>query len=395
MPVIHQHVPVYFSYPVHFTEDLFAPDNPTLAGLAEQTEGPCKLLTVVDEGVLQHHPDLPQALQAYADAHPDALRLAAPLIPVPGGEAVKNDPDWVERIHRAVHEAGICRHSYLLAVGGGAVLDMVGFAAATAHRGVRLIRVPTTVLAQCDSGVGVKNGINAFGKKNFVGTFAPPHAVLNDSRFLASLDERDWRAGIAEAIKVALIKDAGFFDFIEERAPALARRAMAPMQRLIQRCAALHLDHIAAGGDAFERGSSRPLDFGHWAAHKLEQLSDYRLRHGEAVAFGLALDSTYSCLAGLLAETYWERILAALEAVGFALHVPELEAHLDARLHRGSLFQGLREFREHLGGQLTLMLLADIGHGIEVHRVDEDLYRHAVALLAQRQLPPSITKELA
>ena len=93
----------------------------------------------------------------------------------------------------------------MVAIGGGAVLDAVGYAAATAHRGVRLIRVPTTVLSQDDSAVGVKNGINAFGKKNFVGSFAPPHAVLNDFDLLRTLQDRDWRAGISEAVKVALL----------------------------------------------------------------------------------------------------------------------------------------------------------------------------------------------
>jgi 3-dehydroquinate synthase len=384
MPVIYQQVPVQFSYPVHFTEALFAPENPLLADLLGR-DGPHKLLAVVDEGVLRHHRELPAALQSYAAAHPQALQLAAPILPVPGGEAVKNDPQWVARIHEAVDAAGICRHSYLAAIGGGAVLDMAGFAAATAHRGVRLIRVPTTVLAQNDSGVGVKNGINAFGKKNFLGTFAPPHAVLNDSHFLTTLDARDWRAGIAEAVKVALIKDAEFFRFIEAHAGALARRAMPPMQQLIQRCAALHLDHIANRGDPFEKGSSRPLDFGHWAAHKLEQLSDYRLRHGEAVAIGIALDSTYSYLAAMLPETPWKRILAALEAVGFDLYVPELEEELTDASHPRSVFRGLGEFREHLGGELTLTLLTDIGHGIEVHQVDQALYRQAVGLLARRQ----------
>jgi 3-dehydroquinate synthase len=387
MPVIYQQVPVQFSYPVHFTEELFSPKNPVLAELVGQ-DGQHKLLVVVDDGVLRHHPQLPRALQAYVEAHPQALRLAAPLLAVPGGEAVKNDPRWVERIHQQVNQAGICRHSYVMAIGGGAVLDMAGYAAATAHRGVRLIRVPTTVLAQNDSGVGVKNGINAFGKKNFLGTFAPPHAVLNDSRFLTTLDERDWRAGIAEAIKVALIKDAGFFSAIEANAAALADRAMAPMQQLIQRCAELHLDHIAHRGDPFEKGSSRPLDFGHWAAHKLEQLTDYRLRHGEAVAIGIALDSTYSYLAGMLGQTAWERILAALEAVGFTLYVPELAEELADASDPRSLFRGLGEFREHLGGELTLTLLTDIGHGIEVHQVDEALYRQAIGLLAQRQRRP-------
>ena len=245
-----------------------------------------------------------------------------------------------------------------------------------------LIRVPTTVLAQNDSGVGVKNGVNTFGKKNFLGTFAPPYAVLNDFTFLTTLDDRDWRAGVAEAIKVALIKDASFFEEIEAQAGAIARRAMAPMQQVIYRCAKLHMAHIAGQGDPFEMGSSRPLDFGHWAAHRLESLTNYQLRHGEAVAIGIALDCTYSYLSQLLSKADWERICQTLKTLGFAIYIPELSRHLDHPEHPDSLFAGLKEFQEHLGGELTLMLLEAIGTGLEVHQVNLDRYREAIALLA-------------
>jgi 3-dehydroquinate synthase len=266
-----------------------------------------------------------------------------------------------------VNAHGICRHSFVVAIGGGAVLDMAGYAAATSHRGVRLIRMPSTVLAQNDSGVGVKNGINQFGKKNFLGTFAPPFAVINDLEFLESLSDRDWRSGLAEAVKVGLIKDASFFEYLEATASSLAHRGTAAMEQTVYRCAELHLEHIS-GADPFESGSSRPLDFGHWAAHKLEQLTDYRLRHGEAVAIGIALDATYSHLVGMLSEPEWCRIVNLLLRLGFSLYVPELECGGVAEDH--ALLQGLMEFREHLGGQLTIMLLERIGRGIEVHTMD-------------------------
>jgi 3-dehydroquinate synthase len=274
----------------------------------------------------------------------------------------------------------------MMVIGGGAVLDMGGFAAATAHRGIRLIRVPTTVLAQNDSGVGVKNGINAFGAKNFVGTFAPPYAVINDREFLRTLDDRDWRSGIAEAIKVALIKDRAFFESLAIDAERLAPPTRDPdaIERLVHRCAELHLEHIATGGDPFELGSSRPLDFGHWAAHRLEHLTAYRLRHGEAVAIGIALDTTYSWLLGLLSEAEWVRIMSLFDHLGFMLFVPELEAHLDHPTHDRSLFRGLREFQEHLGGRLTIMLLRGIGRPIEVHEIDQEVYRKAIQHLRER-----------
>jgi 3-dehydroquinate synthase len=233
---------------------------------------------------------------------------------------------------------------------------------------VRLIRVPTTVLAQNDSGVGVKNSVNAFGKKNFLGTFAPPFAVLNDFAFLTTLSDRDWRAGISEAIKVALLKDPAFFTFLERSAGALVARDMAAMQWLVYRCAQLHLEHIATSGDPFELGSSRPLDFGHWAAHKLEQLSDYELRHGEAVAIGIALDATYAHLAGMLPADAWRRILDLILAAGLPVYAAELEQTTAGG--EVAVLAGLEEFREHLGGQLTIMLLEGIGQGVEVHEMD-------------------------
>ncbi|HYX14775.1 MAG TPA: 3-dehydroquinate synthase [Nostoc sp.] len=382
---IHQRVSVTFNYEVYFTKNLFELKNPTLAQVisADGETKPKKVVAIVDAGILQHQPELVKQLVAYTNFYAEIVAIAAEPMIISGGEAAKNDRNLVDQIHQQIEAAGLCRHCYVLAIGGGAVLDLVGYAAATAHRGIRLIRIPTTVLAQNDSGVGVKNGINAFGKKNFLGTFAPPYAVINDSAFLTSLDDRDWRSGIAEAVKVALIKDASFFDYIHSHSAALARRDMDTMQQVIYRCAQLHLEHIANSGDPFEMGSSRPLDFGHWAAHKLEHLTNYRLRHGEAVAIGIALDSTYSYLVGLLDCSQWQRILSSLSALGFTLYVPEMVEKLSQLEHPNCLFRGLTEFREHLGGELTLMLLQRIGKGVEVHEVDLFLYRQAISLLRE------------
>jgi 3-dehydroquinate synthase len=335
-------------------------------------------------------PDLEVQIRAYFAAHSD-LCLVAPPLTVPGGERCKSDPGQVERVHEAINAHGIDRHAYVVAVGGGAVLDMVGYAAATAHRGVRLVRVPTTVLSQNDSAVGVKNSVNAFGKKNWLGTFAPPHAVLNDRAFLTTLEDRDWLGGLSEALKVALLKDAAFFGWLEMNAEALAARDREAMDHAVYRCAQLHLEHIAGSGDPFERGSSRPLDFGHWAAHKLESLSGYHLRHGEAVAAGIALDCTYAALSGLLPEAEWRRILAVLRTLKLAMHVPEMGSGAQDAQNPGSVLSGLNEFREHLGGRLTIPLLTGIGQPIEVHEMNHDLLRRAIALLddVQSQGPAS------
>lgn len=384
MQTIHQELNVRFQYDVHFTEGVFDVENNLLAEILERSDDPFprRVLTVIDDGLLDHYPMLLKSILRYLNEHPTLESAGAPIT-IPGGEAAKNDPAASEKIQNAIYENGVCRHSYVLAVGGGSVLDVAGYAAATAHRGIRLIRVPTTVLSQNDSAVGVKNGINAFGTKNFLGTFAPPYAVINDGSFLESLEDRDWRAGIAEAVKVALIKDPLFFRHLEESAQNLAPpvRSREAMESLIFRCAQLHMEHISRAGDPFEMGSSRPLDFGHWAAHQLEQLTNFELRHGEAVAIGIVLDSTYSHLHGMLEKRDWLRILHLFTSLGFDLFVPELEQHLDEPDHPTSIFQGLETFREHLGGELTIMLLEGIGKGVEVHEVDFTVYREAVAKL--------------
>jgi 3-dehydroquinate synthase len=241
------------------------------------------------------------------------------------------------------------------------------------------VRFPTTTLSQGDGGVGVKNGVNYFGKKNWIGSFAVPYAVVNDFAFLESLPARERRNGIIEAIKVALIRDGAFFEQIEAMAADLAELKQEALEKVVQRSAELHVEHIATSGDPFELGSVRPLDFGHWAAHKLEQLSEYRLRHGEAVAIGIALDVTYARLRGLLAPVAAARVLSLLERLGFELFASEL-LHTD---EHGQLLvvAGLEEFREHLGGELTITLLSDIGQGVEVHEMDSRAVIRAIEIL--------------
>jgi len=325
----------------------------------------------VDSGVLAAMPDLVDLIKNYMVAHADRIELVGAPVVVAGGEACKNDPEVVSRLVAALAERAIDRHSYAIAIGGGAVLDAVGYASAIFHRGVRHIRFPTTVLAQDDSGVGVKNAVNAHGLKNLIGTFAPPWAVINDSAFIDLLPPREKRAGMAEAIKVALIRDASFFTWIEDHAEALAQFSPSHLDRLMRRSAELHMRQIQFGGDPFNAGSARPLDFGRSSAYKLEQLSAHAINHGEAVAIGIALDTRYSVAAGLLRAGEDERILRLLKRLGFVVWHERL-LQRDAA-GRAALLQGLVDFQEHLGGELTVTLLAEIGRGVEVHVIDGDL----------------------
>jgi len=377
-------ITVPFAHRIYFTRAVFSPQNRLLAELISPpaSESHAKALVVIDQGVARAFPSLADQVASYFSLEPRTAKLVCPSLVVPGGETAKNGRDLIDELHRQIEQHGICRHSHLLAIGGGALLDAAGFAAATAHRGVRHIRLPTTTLSQADGGVGVKNGINAFGKKNFIGTFSPPFAVINDSDFLEPLPPSEKRAGLIEAIKVALIRDAAFFDEIERSADDLARFKTEAMERVICRCAELHVRHIAESGDPFEFGSARPLDFGHWSAHKLEQMSRFTSAHGAAVALGLALDTLYSHKKGMLSGAAAERALGLVQKLGFSISNP-LMAQTGPK-GNWLLLDGLEEFREHLGGELTVTLPAEIGRGVEVHEIDSGLMRTCILELARR-----------
>lgn len=361
---------VPFAFPLHFTQGVFAPDNVLFADIVRRLEPARRhrVLFVLDANVVSANPALVADIERYAAAHAATLQLVGRPVVVPGGESVKNDLAHPLGVLQTINDVGLDRQSFVAVVGGGAVLDMVSFAAAIAHRGIRVLRLPTTVLAQADSGVGVKNSVNLFGKKNFIGTFVPPFAVINDLQFLESLSRRDRVSGVVEAVKVAVLKDAAFFDDMAAHAPRIAADS-AILARVIRRSAELHLQHICGNGDPFELGSARPLDFGHWAAHKLEAITNHRLRHGEAVAIGMALDLTYSVRMGYLDRAVGTRITQVLEAIGFQLWDDALlQRDDDGRM---TLLTGLREFREHLGGELHITLLRGIGDGFEVTAMDE------------------------
>ena len=374
---------VTYEYPVVFTRDAFALGNRCLVDALSRRE-PCKrhrCLICVDEGVLASLPDLASQIENYAAAHTGSIDLVG-LVPVAGGEICKNDPKTIPNLLEILSQRAIDRHSFVIAVGGGAVLDAVGYASTIFHRGVRHIRFATTVLAQDDSGVGVKNSVNLFGLKNLIGTFAPPWAIINDSAFVDMLPPREKRAGMAEAVKVALIRDGKFFEWLEAHADALARFSRPHLDHLIRGSAELHMRKIRLGGDPFEMGSARPLDFGHWSAHKLEQLTKNQLNHGEAVAIGIALDTRYSVLSGRLAAGEDERVVGLMQRLGFDLWHDKLR-QCDSR-GVPLVLKGLADFREHLGGELTVTLLAEIGRGVEVHEMDERIVGNCIDWLEQR-----------
>jgi 3-dehydroquinate synthase len=390
-----QRIEVRFDFPLVFTRDVFAPANATLAEVIARREPDRRhrALCGIDEGVGAAHPEIEARVLAWAAAQGRHVELAGGPLRVPGGEVVKNDPLHLEVLLRRLHDEHIDRHAFVVAVGGGAVLDLAGYAAGIVHRGVRIVRLPTTTLAQADAGVGVKNGVNAFGKKNFLGTFSPPFGVVCDVEMLGALPVRDRRAGLAEVVKVAVVRDADLFEWLVARERALSAGDPAALERAVRRGAELHLAHIATSGDPFELGSARPLDFGHWAAHKLETLSQHGLRHGEAVAIGIALDVRYAVAASLLPRHVGDRVIGLLEGLGFTLWAPELEAR-DAS-GRPRILEGLEEFREHLGGRLTVTLPTGLGRAVEVNAMDEARVDAALAELERDHRPRASRGEVA
>ena len=384
---------VPFRHRVTFTRGVFAVTNPTLRSVFDSaTQGTTtesatrRVVAFIDSNVLAAHPSMPDDIRAYM-AHAAVVSQATTarqysfpeltlVESVPGGEPAKQSMSVVDRVVRVVDEHCIDRQSYVMAIGGGAVLDAVGFGASIAHRGVRLVRLPTTTLGQDDAGMAVKNGINLGNKKNFVGNFAVPHAVVCDTALLESTPAWSWCGGFSEAVKIALLRDRELFNHIERDASAITLRSMDAAIPVIIRSAELHYHHIMSGGDPFETHSARPLDFGHWLAHRLEGMTNGVLPHGQAVAIGVAIDTLYSECAGLMPSQEARRVLAVLRALDLPVTHPLL-ADLDG------IIAGLAEFREHLGGRLTITLLRGIGDPVDVHTIDSATLAAAILLTSR------------
>lgn len=372
---------VSWTHRLRFTRHALREGNDVLASVLPNAPEPTRMLAVFDQGLINARPGLLSDWEGWVARHPDRVSGGHPPVILPGGEVSKNGWEAFETTIKAIAESHLCRRSIVVIFGGGAVLDAAGFAAATAHRGMGVIRFPSTTLAQGDAGIGVKNAINAMGVKNFLGTFSPPVAGVNDTTLLDSLDDVHWRSGLSEAIKVAALKDPGLLDQIERDATLLCQRDLDAMERTLITSARLHMDHIVAGGDPFETRHARPLDLGHWSAHRMEALSGWTMPHGDAVALGLVIDLVYASAIGRLDAAVAGRLVACLQALGFPMTSPLLD-DVDA------LLAGLQEFREHLGGRLTVPLVADVGRPDEVHEIDTDVMRASIESIRRGELPP-------
>ncbi len=366
---------VSYTFPILWEDSIFDSSNPTLDRWVLTQKFP-KLCVWIEADILTHFPVLLSQLRSKLEAWGFS---SASIQTYLGGEAHKTVNVALEMCQELATQK-LCRHSAVIAIGGGAFLDTVGMACALVHRGVRLIRVPTTSLAMCDSAVGVKNAVNAYQQKNFLGTFNPPFAVIGDTSFLHTLPYEIWRCAIPEALKVAMICDINFYHYLLSVKDLLCARDEHVMKIIVRKSAELHYRHIATQGDPFEMGSARPLDFGHWLAHRLELVSNYAISHGEAVAIGIALDSLIAAQRGFISPDDARRVIQFLCKVGFNLFPSIL---VDALKNNSDhLFAGLLEFREHLGGELHITFPNPMGSRLEVDTLSQGEFDLAIHQLS-------------
>jgi shikimate kinase/3-dehydroquinate synthase len=305
---------------------------------------------------------------------------STPIVCRPG-ESAKSYTEFA-RVADALIEARIERGDIIIALGGGVVGDLAGFCAATLRRGVRLVQIPTTLLAQVDSSVGGKTGINSRHGKNLVGAFHQPSLVLADTTCLNSLSERDFRAGFAEVVKYGLIGDRGFFDFLESNWRDIFAGGLSRADAIAISCAA---KARVVAADETEQGERALLNLGHTFGHALESLTHYdpaRLVHGEGVAIGMASAFRFSRDLGLCSGQDAARVEAHLKAVGLPTRMRDISRF---EADSGSLLAAMRQDKKVERGKLTFILVRGIGEGFVARDVEEG----SVSAFLARELAPS------
>ncbi len=320
--------------------------------------GAHRYAVVADERVADHYADRVLASM-------ESGGQTAELFTFPEGEPSKTRDRWARLTDRLV-EAGLSRDAAVVALGGGVTGDLAGFVAATYMRGVPVVQVPTSLLAMLDSSVGGKTGVNTPAGKNLVGAFHHPEHVIIDPEVLSTLDRRELRAGLAEAVKAAAIADDELFAWMEERADALADGKIGPTTELVRRAVAIKADVVAR--DPEEAGRRQILNFGHTLGHALESTAGFSGLHGEAVAAGMVLEALWGETAGGTPPNTAERLrslVAACEITPWPLdrHTPD------------EVLDAARRDKKSRGGDVRLVLLENIG---SVDRADGRAWTHPV-----------------
>ena len=320
-----------------------------------------RVAVVTDDTVAAHH------LLALAEAL-EAQGIAMVALAVPPGEGSKGWEQYA-RVSEWLLEQKVERRDIVIAFGGGVVGDLVGFACATLRRGVRFVQIPTTLLAQVDSSVGGKTGINTAQGKNLIGAFHQPALVLADIAVLNTLESRDFLAGYGEVVKYGLLGDAAFFDWLETHGPALAAGDMALRQRAVKRSVEMKAGIVSR--DETEEGERALLNLGHTFCHALEKATGYssRLLHGEGVAIGCALAFELSQRLGLCSQEAPSRVRAHLRAMGMKVDISDIPGDLpDA----AGLLALMGQDKKVVDGKLRFILARGIGQAFVADDVPGD-----------------------
>ncbi|HWS95754.1 MAG TPA: 3-dehydroquinate synthase [Candidatus Methylomirabilis sp.] len=298
------------------------------------------------------------------------------VLPMPDGEPAKRLAT-VEKLASRMVAAGADRRSVLLALGGGVVGDVGGFLASIFMRGIPVVQVPTTLVAQVDSAIGGKTGVNLTEGKNLVGTFHQPVAVLSDPEVLTTLPEREFRSGLFEALKYGVIRNASIFDLMESRRDAILCREGDLLERLIVDCVKVKADVVSA--DERESGERRILNFGHTIGHALESATKYKhFLHGEAVGWGMMAAALVGVEMGITDAATAERIIALVMSYG-----PLPEVVTDGK----RVLRLLQSDKKTVGGVLHFVIASAIGEVEVVNNVSKEAVLKAVAEITR--LPKS------
>ncbi len=345
------------SYDVEIGPGLLAQSGERIAPLLKRP----RVAVLTDETVAGMHLDALRDGLASAGIEMTALAL-------PAGEATKSWPHFERAVEWLLAEK-VERNDIVVALGGGVIGDLAGFAAAVMRRGVRFVQIPTSLLAQVDSSVGGKTGINAPQGKNLIGAFHQPSLVLADTDVLGTLQTRDFLAGYGEVVKYGLLGDAQFFEWLEDNGPLLASGDMAARVQAVTRSVQMKADIVAR--DETEQGDRALLNLGHTFCHALEAATDYsdRLLHGEGVAIGCALAFETSSRLGLCPQEDPSRVSAHLRAMGMKTDLADIPGELpDAE----TLVDLMAQDKKVMDGQLRFIMARGIGQAFVTSEVPRE-----------------------
>ncbi|MCU0877316.1 MAG: 3-dehydroquinate synthase [Pirellulaceae bacterium] len=333
-----------------------------VASLARERLAASRVVLVTDSGVRRPHAEF--VAQSLA-----AVQVAVELLEVPAGEASKSVAE-AERLWNELAARKVDRKAVVVAVGGGVVGDLAGFIAATYARGLTFVQIPTTLLAQVDSSVGGKVGINLPSSKNIVGAFWQPAEVLIDLDVLATLPEREYRSGLAEVVKYGVILDAEFFDYLEAHSGDLLRRDPVVLEHIIARSCRLKAD-VVEQDERELTGLRAVLNYGHTFCHAIETVSGYgRYLHGEAVAIGMVCAARLARLMGRIDDELPRRQHALLTRLGLPTDVENLP--------EGALLAAMQRDKKTEHGKLRFVLPSRLGHVELVGQVDPALVHRSL-----------------